>query len=182
MKFLRTITCFLFILLNTHVRAQNGIPGKNDNTSGPEESIFFKTGTALKPFKAKDIDGIKYNINDLKGKIVIINFWFIGCKPCEAEIPKLNQLADAYQNSPSVIFLAVALDDKYTILNFVRKTPFHYHIIPNGRRITVGNYGITHYPTHVVIDKDGIVRFHATGNTSDMESRMKKTIDTILSE
>jgi thiol-disulfide isomerase/thioredoxin len=59
----------------------------------PGDSKFFTTGAAIKPFKVRDINGKKIDTKDWAGKTVVLNFWFIGCPPCRAEIPDLNRLA-----------------------------------------------------------------------------------------
>jgi hypothetical protein len=48
----------------------------------PDPSPFFTTGQALAPFKLRDLSGRKYDSKELAGKIVVLNFWFIGCPPC----------------------------------------------------------------------------------------------------
>ncbi|MBS1628003.1 MAG: TlpA family protein disulfide reductase [Bacteroidetes bacterium] len=148
----------------------------------PAESRFFRTGDKIHPFKDKDIEGNKLSIKDLKGKIVVLNFWFVACPPCKAEIPDLNRIVDKYKDNTDVVFIAIALDDAYAINEFLKTTPFKYHIIDNGRYIANGNYGITSYPTHVVIDKEGIIRFHTTGLGSGTVSWINKTIENLLKE
>jgi len=148
----------------------------------PAESRFFTTGGKVASFSAKDLEGNKYKLKDLEGKIVVMNFWFVGCPPCRMEIPELNRVADAYKNNPDVVFLAIALDEKWTIEDFLKKIPFHYHIVDDGRYIAQNNYGITTYPTHLVLDRRGIVRFHTTGYAMGTVAWVKKTIDALLAE
>ncbi|MGZ3873617.1 MAG: TlpA family protein disulfide reductase [Mucilaginibacter sp.] len=134
----------------------------------PAESTFFNIGQRIESFSAYDIDGNKIRLKDLAGKIVVLNFWFIDCPACRYEIPALNKMALSYANEPDVVFVAVALDYKHDLKKFVKDNPFAYHIIEYGRRIA-DSYGINLYPTNVVLDREGKVRFHASGaaeNTS----------------
>jgi len=110
----------------------------------------------------------------------VLNFWFVGCPPCRAEIPQLNKIVDKYKDSSNVVFIAVALDEAYAIKEFTQTTPFKYHIIDNGRYIAQGTYGISLYPTHVIIDKEGIVRFHTSGLAPGTITWINKTIDSLL--
>ncbi|MBK8086975.1 MAG: TlpA family protein disulfide reductase [Chitinophagaceae bacterium] len=91
------------------------------------------------------MEGRKYSLNDLKGKVVVINFWFINCAPCKAEIPQLNKLVKEF-NQDEVVFIAVALDSYSELKDFLKTTPFDYHIIDDGRYFAQGN-GVKSYPT-----------------------------------
>ena len=142
----------------------------------PPESMFFTTGEKIGSFSANDINGNKIKLSELKGKVVVLNFWFIGCPPCRMEIPELNKIALKYSSDPNIIFIAVALDYKYDIKQFIKDNPFAYHIIDDGR-IYANLYKITLYPTNVILDKEGRVRFHASGYTTNTPYWIEKTID-----
>ena len=63
----------------------------------PNESKYFTTGKSFGKFKTTDMNGNKINTQDLKGKTIVMNFWFINCPPCRTEIPHLNKLVDKYK-------------------------------------------------------------------------------------
>src|SRR5262245_507685 len=48
-------------------------------------------------FRVKTMTGDSLTLSELSGKVVVLNFWFIGCAPCQAELPALNALAIEYQ-------------------------------------------------------------------------------------
>ncbi len=54
-------------------------------------------GCKAPDFNVKKNDGESLKLNDLKGKVVVINFWFEACPPCIAELPALNQLREDYE-------------------------------------------------------------------------------------
>ena len=146
----------------------------------PNESKFFTTGQTISSFSAKDMEGNKYVLKDLKGKVVVLNFWFVNCGPCRMEMPQLNKIVDQYKDNPNIVFLASALDEKYEIEELMKQIPFKYHIIDGGRYIAQGKYGINLYPTHVILDKDGVVTFHTSGVGPGTIHWIQKTIDTLL--
>ncbi|UYZ59677.1 TlpA family protein disulfide reductase [Hymenobacter latericus] len=141
----------------------------------PAESPFFKTGQAMAPFKVWDINGRKYDSKELLGKVVVLNFWFIGCPPCRREIPDLNRLVEQNAQRPDVVFLAVALDEKFAIQKFTKDNPFAYAHIP-GARALAQRYGVRAFPTNVVLDKEGKVVFHALSHPN-IAGFMQKAID-----
>jgi len=147
----------------------------------PAESKFFRTGDKIASFKETDMYGNRYSLKELTGKVVVLNFWFINCPPCRKEIPDLNELVGSFKNNKDVVFIAVALDQKSDLQDFLKKNPFIYNIIDNGRYIAE-KYNINLYPTHVVLDRQGKVVFHASGLAMNTVSWIKKSVESSLSE
>ena len=142
----------------------------------PRESNFFRTGSRFSHFKTTDINGNKINTKSLGGKIIVLNFWFINCPPCRMEMPELSKLSDTYKLDSSIVFLAIALDKKYDIEQFLNGSSFGYTIIDNGRFIT-DQYHISSYPTNVIIDQNGKVYFHSSGLSTGTVHWLKKSIE-----
>ncbi len=154
---------------------------RSNDTIGPppRESNFFKKGRKIKDFSVKDIEGNSYNLRELEGKVVVLNFWFIACEPCQREIPELNKLADEYKDSSRIVFIAIALDEADKIIKFIERRPFSYNLVPNGRFI-VQPLRINRFPTHVVLNKKGYVAFHTTGFSARTIPWLKKSITDLL--
>ncbi|WP_231459618.1 MULTISPECIES: TlpA disulfide reductase family protein [unclassified Pedobacter] len=150
-----------------------------DKMPKPRTSDAFQEGEAFKGFKVTDMNGNKYDLRTNTGNVIVLNFWFINCPPCKAEIPELNELVKSYADNKEVIFLAVALDSKYEIKDFLKTNPYQYNIIDDGR-FMADKYGVKSYPTHAVIGKDGIVKFGTVGLAFNTVSYIKKTIDEAL--
>jgi peroxiredoxin len=145
----------------------------------PRESQSFTTGKKISLFNASDINGGKLSLKNLKGKIIVLNFWFVDCRPCRAEIPELNELVDSFKANDQVIFAAIALDNRTSLEKFLQATPFHYRIIDNGRFIA-NSYYVRSYPTHVVIDQEGKVYFHTSGLAANTVYWVRKSINELL--
>ncbi|AXT54806.1 TlpA family protein disulfide reductase [Aquimarina sp. AD1] len=105
-------------------------------------------------FSAVDMDNESYVLSDLKGKVVVMNFWFIRCKPCVYEMPGLNKIVEKYKNNQDVVFLAFSFDRKSDIESFLEKHSFLYQIIPQSKKI-ISSYDVSSFPTNMVIDKNG---------------------------
>ena len=147
-----------------------------ENMPKPKESRFFKTGGNFSHFKTNDINGNKINTKNLAGKIIVLNFWFINCPPCVMEMPELTKLSDAYKSDSSIVFIAIALDKEAELKEFLKNSDFGYTIIDNGRFITQ-RYGITSYPTNVIVDQKGKVYFHSSGLSTSTVHWLKKSIE-----
>ncbi|MCH5715653.1 TlpA family protein disulfide reductase [Niabella hibiscisoli] len=126
-----------------------------------------------------DINGNKLKSKDLKGKVLVINYWFINCKPCRMEMPELNELVKEYKDSANVKFIGISLDDRASIKDFVKLSPFNYQLVADGQT-AAHQYGITSYPTHAIIDGDGKVHFHTVSSPRQLFYWMRKTINELL--
>ena len=83
-----------------------------------------KLGTDFPDFMMTDIDGSTIDKKKLKGKVTVINFWFVGCSPCEMERPELNELAKLYQDNKNVAFISFAKNDVDQLRSFLIDHPF----------------------------------------------------------
>lgn len=142
----------------------------------PAETTAFKTGKKFDAFSAYDMNGSLVDTKQLKGKVLVINFWFTTCPPCKAERPYLNQIVDDYKSDPNVVFIAVALDPKELLEPYLKEHEFKYTVIPGGKKIA-DSYDIPGYPTQVIVDKEGKVAFHAVSYYYVTGYWMRKTID-----
>lgn len=147
----------------------------------PAESEFFRTGKPFGFFKAADIENKKINLKEEKGKIIVLNFWFINCPPCRMEIPALNQLVETYKGNDRVKFIGIALDAKSDLQEFLKTFPFEYTIVDNGRYFAE-RYSIRSFPTHIIINQEGKVYFHTTGLAMNTVYWLNKSITELLSQ
>lgn len=147
----------------------------------PRAADAFPIGYKLNMLTTRDMDGKKVDNKMAEGKIVVLNFWFIGCPPCKAEIPELNKLMAENASDPNVIFIAVGLDDAGEIKEFTKQHLFNYRQVADARRFCDA-YGITLYPTNVIIDKKGVIQYSAVGFGGNYIDWMRKTIEVIKNE
>jgi len=125
-------------------------------------------GQPAKDFELKDIDGKSVSLAALKGKIVVLNFWFTACGGCVQEMPELNKLQQQYADK-NVTFLALGLDDAARTRAFLRTHDFHYTLLTEAKAVHA-DYNVTMCPISMVIDKAGIVRFVDVGGQNIGES------------
>lgn len=125
-------------------------------------------------FDVKTLDGEPLRLNELKGKVVVLNFWYIGCVPCQVEMPSLNKLVEEFKLG-EVIFIGFALDDESRLREFLIKIPFKYKIV-GGSSSIAKQYGASAYPTHIIINKKGLVEFTITGGSPDIQEKLRPLI------
>ena len=142
----------------------------------PAETKFFKTGKKFDSFSAYDMNGNLVDSKELKGKVMVINFWFTTCPPCKQERPYLNKIVDDYKADSNVVFIAIALDRKQQLEPFLKENDFKYNVIPDGKKIT-DSYDVSSFPTQVIVSKEGKIAFHTVGYYNVTDYWMRKTID-----
>jgi thiol-disulfide isomerase/thioredoxin len=131
-------------------------------------------------FDVTSIDGTNFKLEDLKGKIVVVNIWGIWCPPCLREIPSLNRFAAQYKSNKNVVFIAFTEDNETKLEKFLKFKPFKYNIIPQSTEtINMFSAKMT-FPTHYLINQDGKIEVTAAG-TSGL-NKVKKKLREILSK
>lgn len=97
-----------------------------------------------------------FDKNFLNGKPTFINFWFTRCPPCIEEIPLLNKLKEQYKGKAN--FITISFNDKKTIDDFIKQQPFNFQHITDSKK-QIDELKISAFPTSLVLDKKGIVKF-----------------------
>jgi peroxiredoxin len=143
-----------------------------------EEMASPQINTPAPAFELTDIHGKKYNLAELSGKIVVLNFWFIECKPCVQEIPDLNDLVKTYEKE-GVLFIALGLNDAAKITAFLKKTPFDYQMVSNASDIAK-QFGVDGFPTSYVIDQKGIIKYVSLGVSPQNKANLAAEIAKLL--
>jgi len=119
-------------------------------------------GKPLPKFDVPDIDAKWVNTEELKGKVVVLNFWFIGCVGCMEEIPKLSAMADKFKANDEVVFLAIANNTPQELRGFLRVNKFNYRHIGQGLSL-VKLFDFNGYPKNIVIGRDGKIVYWRSG-------------------
>ncbi|HEX3102777.1 MAG TPA: TlpA disulfide reductase family protein [Pyrinomonadaceae bacterium] len=84
-------------------------------------------------FAAAGMDGRTIDTTALRGKVVVINLWFINCPNCLEEMAELNKLVDQYKDDKNVVFLGLAASQKPALQQFLKTHPFKYQVVPTRR-------------------------------------------------
>ena len=153
---------------------------KSDNPilieKNPEAS--FDEGELAKDFIVTDLKGNNIKLSELRGKVVVLNFWFIKCKPCVIEMPHLNKLKKLYKNK-NVTFLAITFDKKEMVEQFLDDHVFNYIIGANAND-AISIYGVNSFPTNMVINQKGEIVLKEIGYRTNIKDVLKASIDKLL--
>jgi peroxiredoxin len=151
---------------------------QRSDRKGPITLAGFTTGKPIIDYSVTDINGKTYTKEALLGKVVVINFWFKDAAPCKAEIPELNKLVKKFKGK-DVVFIAPTYDPLEDVTEFLKKMPFNFIICTDVDEMII-NMKIAKYPTHVVVDKQGIVQFVTIGQTDHIFDQLNFEITNAL--
>ena len=119
-------------------------------------------GQSLIPFKGTDLKGEQYDLQQSIGtKPIMLIFWASWCPTCKTEVPKINKLAEKYQQL-GMEFVAVNVGFNDTVeraLAFVQQTGMTYRAYFDGSGTIAEKYRLQGVPTVIIADRQGIVRF-----------------------
>ncbi|MCS6934291.1 MAG: TlpA family protein disulfide reductase [Chitinophagales bacterium] len=150
-------------------------------TPGIESLPKPKVGDTLPDFVCVDINGDTVRRSDFAGKIIVINFWFSVCKPCLYEIPYINDMAVEFFNRKDIVFLAPNWEKTSTIRKFLEIQPMEYRVLPEATSL-IDALNIRAYPTHLIVDKNGVIRYSYAGGLPGIEDVLRRDIKALLAK
>ena len=154
-----------------------------DHTDGSE-------GEKLTPavdFNLTDQYGNTHTLSQYKGKTIFLNFWGTWCPPCRAEMPDIQKLYEEFdqEGEDALVILGVAAPNLGTeksedgIKTFLEENGYTYPVLMDTEAELFQTYGITSFPTTIMIDRDGNLFGYATGqlNEETMRSIIQQTME-----
>jgi cytochrome c biogenesis protein CcmG/thiol:disulfide interchange protein DsbE len=139
-----------------------------------------RVGSPAPDFTLTTFDGRPITLSDLRGKVVLVNFWASWCKPCEQEAADLESAWRFYAPRGDVVFLGVDwTDTEKNALAYLERFDITYPNGPDlGTRISQA-YRTTGVPETYIIDKDGVLAFYKLSPFLSLDE-IKRAIDPLL--
>jgi len=134
-------------------------------------------GKPFSTFTAINEQG-RINNDSLKGKVVLINFWFEGCHPCLAEFGALNELAEKLKGNKDFEFISFTWDNDETIKRVKEKYKLQFKVFYSKECERLNqNSG---YPTSFILDRKGNVKYWNMGGTTDTDEAKEYVMTTLF--
>jgi TonB family protein len=130
-------------------------------------------------FALEDLDGNRVDLQSLKGKVALLDFWASWCGPCVAELPHIEKLHRDLKDRGLVV-LGVNNEDAEIARAFVKRKGYTFTtLVDEGREVTM-KYGVSGIPQVFIIDRDGKVKWHALGYGPGKEFELRSAVEKVL--
>ncbi len=125
----------------------------------PRESPRLVTLGSIAPdFTLENMQGEKVSLSQLRGKVVIVNFWATWCPPCRTEMPSMEVLHQTFKDDDLVLLaINVEKNGRKAVTRFLQETPYNFPILLDDQQQTQNLYGVFQYPESFIIDRSGVV-------------------------
>ncbi|MCH8828155.1 MAG: TlpA family protein disulfide reductase [Planctomycetes bacterium] len=153
-----------------------------------ERSLYvfgnLSVGMTAPDVSGVDADGVKFQISDYHGKVIVLRFWGDWCPFCRSMFPQERELVDRLRNKPFVL-IGVNSDSRARLKKAQREKNLVWRSFWDGGNTDgpiAGKYHVTDWPTIYVIDHRGIIRYKGTGIRGARVKWLDAAVDKLIAE
>jgi thiol-disulfide isomerase/thioredoxin len=133
------------------------------------EDPHLATLAMAPPFRLVTSDGQQMQLDDMNGKVVLIDFWATWCGPCKETLPEIQRIAKEYANDPMLVVISVSSDaDANAWRAFVQKNNMNWPQYRDANGAMSAAYGVTSIPRFFSIDTNGTLKSQQVGSDADV--------------
>ena len=148
------------------------------------KSTLIEVGQQVPEFSFITLENDTININDLKGEVVFINFFATSCPICIKELPFIeSDIWTKYKDNENfelIVFGREHIADE--MIAFKEKNEYPFNIVPDPGRKIYSLFAEKYIPRNIIIDRNGIIIYQATGFNDEEFVKLKETIETELNK
>jgi len=121
------------------------------------------------PFRMVTTDGQELELDDMNGKVVLLDFWATWCGPCKETLPEVARIAKQYANDPMLVVISVSQDrDENAWKTFVQKNNMTWPQYRDANNELGTAYGVSSIPRFFSIDPNGILKSEQIGSNANV--------------
>lgn len=140
------------------------------------QTAGVSVGKSAPNFTLKTLEGKEISLSDLRGKVVLVNFWATWCPPCREEMPLFEEVYKKYKNRGFEI-LAISTDTSAdAVKEFVKEFKVSFPVLMDDGKVS-SSYGIQGLPTSFLIDREGKVIKIRLGKYREVEKDVKEALE-----
>ncbi len=168
---------------------------KDEKAKSPQANGTPKVGDKAIDWSLKDSDGKTVKLSDLKGKVVVMDFWATWCGPCRKAMPDIQKLHEEFKDKNVLVYGLNAWEKDDTKADksgkkltaaekakgYMADQKFTYGLLLGADDVAT-KHGLTGIPAFFIIDTKGKVVYAESGYSPSHYAEMKKVIKTALDE
>ena len=133
-------------------------------------------------FTLKSRSGENVKLSELRGDVVMVNFWASWCAPCRQEMPLLEDLHNKYSDLGFVLLGVNVEEDSSKAADLLREIPVSFPILYDNTNKVTKLYDVVAMPSTVMVDRDGNMRYLHRGYLPGYEKEYEKQIKELVRE
>ena len=118
--------------------------------------------------------------DELSGKVILLDFWGIWCKPCLSAIPYLSQVAKKYKKEAFVLISVDVNDEEATWREYIAQNKMSWTHTRDSNSKIQRAFQVTAFPSYFLIDHEGIIRYRGRGSGLQTESEISNAVNKTL--
>ncbi|MHB1295288.1 MAG: TlpA family protein disulfide reductase [Anaerolineae bacterium] len=126
-----------------------------------------RVGMPAYPFTLVDLKGNSVSLSDLRGKVVMVNFWASWCSPCQQEIPHMVRVYDELKDDGLVILAVNLQEDEASVHSFVEQQGMRFPVLLDPSGSVAGSYFVRAIPTSLFLDENGVIQVVYEGTLTE---------------
>ena len=127
-------------------------------------------------FEVTALDGTRFNLDNMAGHVVLIDFWATWCGPCNEELPHVQKMAKEFAGQPLTIISISWDDNEAKWKDFIAKHEMTWLQYRDADHSLSRRFGVEAIPHYFTIDSDGVLTAEMLGSGNDVEGKLKKLL------
>ena len=174
----------IFISMSFLINAQDNKADSLAMIADQKATTLMQPGEIVPDFSLTSLDGKKFQLSELKGKTVFLNFFALSCPICLKELPELEkQIWQKYKDNKNIVVMVIGREESdEKLIAFRDKNHYSFPIASDANREVYAMFGAKYIPRNIIINKDGMLVFTEVGFNPEKFSALISAIENAMNE